>query len=65
MSWLFFQAASSLLAAVLALAQKKNLLVGCAPDTFLGGGLQGPKEEVSQLNIKSMLLQELGLQPKQ
>jgi predicted dehydrogenase len=27
-------------AAVLALARKKNLLVGCAPDTFLGGGLQ-------------------------
>ncbi len=27
-------------AAVLALAQKTNLLVGCAPDTFLGGGLQ-------------------------
>jgi predicted dehydrogenase len=27
-------------AAVLALAREKNLLVGCAPDTFLGGGLQ-------------------------
>ena len=27
-------------AAVLALARRKNLLVGCAPDTFLGGGLQ-------------------------
>ena len=27
-------------AAVLALARKKKLLVGCAPDTFLGGGLQ-------------------------
>jgi predicted dehydrogenase len=27
-------------AAVLALAKKKGLLVGCAPDTFLGGGLQ-------------------------
>ena len=27
-------------AAVLALAQSKKLLVGCAPDTFLGGGLQ-------------------------
>lgn len=25
---------------VIALAQKKGLLVGCAPDTFLGGGLQ-------------------------
>ena len=25
---------------VLALAKAKNLLVGCAPDTFLGGGLQ-------------------------
>ena len=27
-------------AAVLALAREKKLLVGCAPDTFLGGGLQ-------------------------
>ncbi|MEO6003003.1 MAG: Gfo/Idh/MocA family oxidoreductase [Opitutus sp.] len=27
-------------AAVLELARSKNLLVGCAPDTFLGGGLQ-------------------------
>jgi predicted dehydrogenase len=27
-------------AAVLALAKEKQLLVGCAPDTFLGGGLQ-------------------------
>ena len=27
-------------ARVLALARKKKLLVGCAPDTFLGGGLQ-------------------------
>jgi predicted dehydrogenase len=27
-------------AAVLALAKEKNLLVGCAPDTFLGGGQQ-------------------------
>jgi predicted dehydrogenase len=27
-------------AAVLALARKKKRLVGCAPDTFLGGGLQ-------------------------
>ncbi|MEO7600226.1 MAG: Gfo/Idh/MocA family oxidoreductase [Opitutus sp.] len=27
-------------AAVIALAQRKKLLVGCAPDTFLGGGLQ-------------------------
>lgn len=26
--------------AVLALAKRKNLLVGCAPDTFLGGGQQ-------------------------
>lgn len=33
-------------AAVLALAQKKNLLVGCAPDTFLGGGLQTARKAI-------------------
>lgn len=33
-------------AAVLALAAKKNLLVGCAPDTFLGGGLQTARKAI-------------------
>lgn len=33
-------------AAVLALARKQNLLVGCAPDTFLGGGLQTARKAV-------------------
>lgn len=35
-----FALASAEGAAVLALARAKNRLVGCAPDTFLGGGLQ-------------------------
>ncbi len=33
-------------AAVLALAREKNLLVGCAPDTFLGGGLQTARKAI-------------------
>jgi predicted dehydrogenase len=33
-------------AAVLELARKKNLLVGCAPDTFLGGGLQTARKAI-------------------
>ena len=33
-------------AAVVALAGKKNLLVGCAPDTFLGGGLQTARKAI-------------------
>jgi predicted dehydrogenase len=33
-------------AAVLALAQNKKLLVGCAPDTFLGGGLQTARKAI-------------------
>ncbi|HWA87191.1 MAG TPA: Gfo/Idh/MocA family oxidoreductase [Opitutus sp.] len=33
-------------AAVLALARGKNLLVGCAPDTFLGGGLQTARHAI-------------------
>lgn len=33
-------------AAVLARAKEKNLLVGCAPDTFLGGGLQTARKAI-------------------
>lgn len=33
-------------ARVLALARAKNLLVGCAPDTFLGGGLQTARKAI-------------------
>lgn len=33
-------------AAVLALAREKNLLVGCAPDTFLGGGMQTARHAI-------------------
>lgn len=33
-------------AAVLALARERNLLVGCAPDTFLGGGLQTARKAI-------------------
>jgi predicted dehydrogenase len=33
-------------AAVLALAREKNLCVGCAPDTFLGGGLQTARKAI-------------------
>jgi predicted dehydrogenase len=33
-------------ASVLELARKKNLLVGCAPDTFLGGGLQTARKAI-------------------
>lgn len=33
-------------AAVLALAAEKKLLVGCAPDTFLGGGLQTARKAI-------------------
>jgi predicted dehydrogenase len=35
-------------AAVLALAREKNLLVGCAPDTFLGGGLQTARQALDE-----------------
>lgn len=33
-------------AKVLALAHQRNLLVGCAPDTFLGGGLQTARKAI-------------------
>ena len=33
-------------AAVLALAKKKNLLVGCAPDTFFGSGIQTARKAI-------------------
>ncbi|HVU25841.1 MAG TPA: Gfo/Idh/MocA family oxidoreductase [Opitutus sp.] len=33
-------------AAVLALAREQDLLVGCAPDTFLGGGLQAARHAI-------------------
>lgn len=35
-------------ARVLALAKEKNLLVGCAPDTFLGSGLQTARQLIDQ-----------------
>ncbi len=37
--------------AMLALAQSKNLRVGCAPDTFLGAGLQASRELLDQGKI--------------
>jgi predicted dehydrogenase len=38
-------------AQVLALARGKNLLVGCAPDTFLGGGLQTARKAIDDGRI--------------
>jgi len=41
-------------AAVLALARQKNLLVGCAPDTFLGGGLQTARKLIADRNYQAL-----------
>lgn len=36
---------------ILSIAKEKNLLVGCAPDTFLGGGLQTCKKIIEEGKI--------------